>query len=446
MKDNPRTSTQFADMDVQTFIQFLQDNTITRCSFVFNPTTQILEASHPELDPIARFMQDNQRDFLNHEGIFLQLSKNHNTLFGAFVHKTNRGQGQGGMRYWGYKTLGDFLCDGLRLSKGMTRKNALAGLWWGGGKGIMAHNPSVDKTDPVIREALYREYGAFITSLKGCYITAEDVGTNVSDMSNIFLGTRFATCISPLIGGSGNPSLSTARGVVCGMEAALEFLGMGTLEDKVIAVQGTGNVGTPLIGFLLEKGVKKIIAVDIHSKQLEALRNQFPTDKLELHKTEIGDNSILSTDCDILAPCAIGGILNPTTIPTIQAKIVCGATNNQLEDSILDDQQLFDRGIVYVPDFLVNRMGIVNCANEQYGHTNHDKHIEKHLNREWEYSVFRTTWAILERSKATGQPTAKLALQMADTLSEEPHPIFGHRGREIVESLMENRWVECETA
>ncbi len=133
---------------------------------------------------------------------------------------------------------------------------------------------------------------------------------------------------------------------------------------------------------------------------------------------------------------------NHETIPGIQAKIICGAANNQLEDTRKDDQALFERGITYVPDFLANRMGIVNCANEQYGYIENDHFIEQHFQKEWEYSIWQTTLSVLRQSKETGSPPAKVAVQMADRLSLKEHPIFGHRGYQIIYSLLKNKWQE----
>jgi len=217
------------------FINFLKEEKITRFYFVYNEETSTIKSSHKQLDSIAKFLQNDKRDFQQHEGVFVQLSSKYDTLLGAFVHHTNRGQAAGGVRYWMYDKMADYFRDGLRLGKGMTHKNALAGLWWGGGKGVMTHNPEIDKHDPEIREFLYKEYGEFVSSLMGCYVTAEDVGTSVADMANIFSNTRFTTCIPHRVGGRGNPSLPTARGVVAGMEAALQFLNNEILEGKTIS-------------------------------------------------------------------------------------------------------------------------------------------------------------------------------------------------------------------
>ncbi len=424
----------------QEFVHFLKAENISRFYFVYDSKNNVLKSSHAQLQTIADFIQSDKRDFMRHEGMFFQITRHYDTLQGAFVHRTNRGPGAGGLRYWNYNTIEDYLRDGLRLAKGMTRKNALAGLWWGGGKGVMAHNPAVDKSDPVVRASLYQEFGELMTSLRGCYVTAEDVGTSVTDMANVFSKTRFTTCIPPAFGGSGNPSIATARGVICGMEAALEFIGDAGLQGKTVAVQGMGNVGGPLLRFLFDKKAKKVVACDIDPDLVQQLKGELSDKYFEASMVSSGDNSIFQAECDIFFPCATGAILNPRTIPRLRARIVCGAANNQLEDSDSDGQLLCDRGIIYVPDFLTNRMGIVNCANEQYGYVNDDPYIERHLTKDWEYSIHQMTLKILQESKATGDPPTGAAIRMADNLSLENHPIFGHRGKQVIDSLVADRW------
>jgi len=430
---------EFLKNEPTKFISFLKEKGIKKFYFATDEKKKKLVSSHEELKPIADYFNADKRDYLLHEGMFFELSAKYDSLFGAFVHKTNRGQAAGGLRYWKYFTLEDFFRDGLRLSAGMTRKNSLAGLWWGGGKGIILHNPEVDFYDKEIRKYLYQEYGRFVTALQGCYITAEDVGTNTEDMANVHLTTRFVTCIPPEVGGSGNPSEPTARGVIAGMEAALNFLGTD-FSGKTIVVQGMGNVGAPVIKYAFEKGVKKVIAGDINQDRIDNVLKSLPGKNIEARLTKIGDNSILTEECDVVAPCATGAILNPEIIEKLKTKIVCGAANNQLEDSERDDVLLQKRGITYVPDFLTNRMGIVNCANEQYGYVNNDPLFEQHLNKEWEYSVYQTTLRVLNSSKETGVPPAKKAIELADELAEVNHPIFGHRGQLIINSLVANNW------
>lgn len=426
----------------QQFVEYLKKENISRFYFVYDPARKLVTASHPQLQQIAEFIQNDERDFMQHEGMFFQISRKYDTLQGAFIHRTNRGQAAGGVRYWHYPTMEAYLRDGMRLAVGMAYKNALAGLWWGGGKGVMAHNPAIDLHDPAIRASLYREYGELMTSIRGCYVTAEDVGTNVADMANIFTKTRFTTCIPPELGGSGNPSVPTARGVVSGMEAALEFCGLDGLEGKTIATQGMGNVGAPLIRYLFEKKVKKIIACDIYPELKTTLDKEFAGKNFESFIVAEDNISIFEKECDILSPNATGAILNPRTIPLIKAKIVCGAANNQLEESARDDKALFERGIIYVPDFLTNRMGIVNCADEQAGYVNNDPHFERHLEKEWEFSIYQMALKVFRESQTTKESPAKVAVRMADKLSRENHPIFGHRGQQIIHSLVEDLWHE----
>ncbi len=429
------------NIKVPELIKILKENNIKRFHLVYNQENKKVESSHKELRFLADFINSDKRDFEEHEGMFFQLTGKYDVLQGAFVHRTKRGQAAGGVRFWQYDTVEDFLRDGMRLAKGMTHKNALAGLWWGGGKGVMVHNPEIDKNDKTYREYVYTEYGKLLTAIKGCYVTAEDVGTSVEDMANIFKTTRFTTCIPESVGGSGNPSEPTSRGVLAGMEAALAFTGE-TLEGKTIAVQGTGHVAEPLIGHLFEKGVAKVIAADINPEVVNSVKEKYADKNLELRIVEKGDNSILFEECDIIAPCATGAVLNDKTIPGIKAKIICGAANNQLEDHDKHDKAIADRGIIYVPDFLNNRMGIVNCANEQYGYVDNDDFIERHLQKDWNSGVYQTTLSVLKEAKETGQPTSKVAVKQATDMSMELHPIFGHRSQKIINYLVKDKWFE----
>ncbi len=429
------------ELSPQNFIQFLRQNDIKRFYFVYDSKQNKLITSHPQLVPVAKFIEVDKRDFNFHEGLFFQLAENSDTLLGAFIHRTNRGQAAGGVRYWNYNTMEDYFRDGLRLSKGMTHKNALANLWWGGGKGVITSSPSVDKKDKEVREAIYKMYGGFMSSLNGCYVTAEDVGTNVSDMANVFSQTRFTTCIPFKLGGSGNPSIPTARGVVAGIEAALHHLNNDGLDGKTVTVQGAGNVGRPLIKFLFEKNISKAIVHDISNENIEKLKKELPGKNIETKVVEIFDDSILKIECDVFAPCATGAVLNADTIPQIKAKVVCGAANNQLEDAERDDKLLKEHGILYIPDFLTNRMGIVNCANEQYGYVNDDPYIEQHLDKEWKHSIYNTALNVIQKSSENDSTPGKIALDLAEELSMIDHPVFGHRGKLIIKSLVDNNWI-----
>lgn len=256
----------------------------------------------------------------------------------------------------------------------MGRKSALAGLWAGGGKGIIPSASNITNTN---RQFLLEDYGRFITSIRGCYVAAEDVGITVSDVDVVFSKSRFITCISSEYGGSGNPSIPTALGVKVAMESALDHVhgasnhSTSPLQDKVVAVQGLGNVGNALVGFLLDAGVKRVIGCDISADRIDYVTKLYASQKdrvtfrREDQNTPI-EKSILTEECDIFSPCAYGGILNHKTVPLLKAKIICGAANNQLLDC-REDYDMHKNGIIYVPDYVCNRMGIVNCANEQYG-------------------------------------------------------------------------------
>jgi len=399
--------------------------------FFLVPEGDGVRASHPAVRPLADFVAAST-DFDGHEGLFVERSPT-GVLFGAMVHRTCRGQGAGGLRNWRYESVAAFLTDGLRLSRGMTHKNALAGIWWGGGKGVMAAGTGTGD-----RGTIYADYGRFTTSLNGCYITAEDVGTRPEDMASVFSTTRFATCIPPKVGGSGNPSVPTARGVVRGMEAGLAHLGLGDLRGKSVAVMGLGHVGGPLCGMLAERGVARIVGTDIAPANIAAVHA--PGVELDLRVVDRDDRSVLAEDVDVVSPNATGGVLDEATIGTVRAPLVCGAANNQLGDDSVDDRRLAEAGVLYLPDFLVNRMGIVTCADEASGYVTPDPVIERHLGSEWDNSIYRLTLAILQGCEAGGRTPAAEALARAEEASREVNPIHGHRGAAIIESLVRNRW------
>ncbi len=428
------------DGGIAGFIETMRTHDTERVWWVWDPADQVVKVSHPFMQEIAEWMQDDRIDYQRHEGIFLQIGLKTGALQGAFIHNTVRGQAAGGVRFWRYENLRDYLLDGIRLAKGMTHKNALAGLWWGGGKGVIARPDNASHRDPEFRRQLFREYGDLMTSLRGCYVTAEDAGVNTEDMAQLFARSRFTTCIPAELGGSGNPSVPTARGVVCAMEAALATMEMGSLLGKTIAVQGYGNVGIPMIRYLLEGGVSRIIAADVDELRREQVVREISDPRLELRLVNHDDNRILTEEVDIVSPCATGGTLNCDTIPDFKAAIVCGAANNQLRDPVNDGPLLVKHGITYVPDFLANRMGIVNCANEQNGYVPEDTDFLRHFSEGWEYGIPDLTGRILENAKESGTATDVEAVRLAEEFAARPHPLAGHRGQRIIEGLVNDRW------
>ena len=406
--------------------------------------SQELRCSHPWLAEFAPLIAEHAAGGRLHDGVFLAVGPRSRALFGAFLHRSERGQAQGGCRYWGYDDLESFLRDGLRLSVGMGRKSALAGLWWGGGKALIARSTAPEKEPP--RRQVFAEFGDFVSSLRGCYVTAEDAGTTPLDVAQIYRHTRFVTCVPPEAGGSGNPSIMTAAGVLRAMEAALAFLGEDGVRGKRIAMQGAGHVGSAMIEGLLDRCAEHIVVSEISEERCTALRDRFAGQPVEVLHCEPEDTQILAEPCDVLVPNALGGVLDAKTTASVQARLVCGAANNPLLDDERDAARLAERGITYVPDFVANRMGIVNCANEQYGSLANDPSILRHFDgpEGWEGSVYNVTCQVLERARVEGTTSVAAANRMADERAAQPHPIWGERAGQIVESLIEGHW-ENET-
>ncbi len=267
------------------------------------------------------------------------------------VHDTSLGPALGGCRMYDYDSEADALRDVLRLSRGMTYKAAMAGLDLGGGKAVIIGDRSMKS------EALFRAFGRFVDSLGGRYITAEDMNTNEHDMELIGRETRWVTGRSAAQGGSGDPSPVTAWGVFHGIRGALEVAtGSPELAGRTVAIQGVGNVGFHLARALLDAGAGLMYS-DVNPDNIERAISQFGGEILD------GD-AYYAAPADVLAPCAIGGILNPSTLPKIQAVVVAGGANNVLEHEQRDGADLVARGITYAPDYVINAGGLMNVAGE----------------------------------------------------------------------------------
>lgn len=385
-----------------------------------------LRASHEALAPVADFIRTSP-DYVAHEGLFLQFDPELGAIYGAFVHSTVRGQAQGGTRMRQYDTLADVLTDGMRLAKGMTDKNACAGLWWGGGKGIISTVRAPREFVGAERETLFARYGRFVASLNGAYITAEDMNTSPEDMRVIHANNRFCTCIPSEIGGSSNPSAATALGVFKGMTAALHvvFGNDATFAGKHIVLQGAGNVGGRLLDHLAAAGAR-LSVYEPNAATREAFSAKYPESQVKF----IEADEVYDIEADMFSPNAIGGILTADTIARLRVKAVAGGANNQLQFPVEDAKRLQARGIAYVPDFIINCMGIVNCANEQYGYIAGD--IEPQSN-----NVYDRVREILEGAAAQGITSYAFANQLAEKLGAVPHPIFGHRGIRLIQQYVE---------
>jgi leucine dehydrogenase len=268
------------------------------------------------------------------------------------VHSTTLGPALGGTRFWQYASDEEAIVDALRLARGMTYKNAVAGLNLGGGKSvIIGNNKTAD------REMIFRAHGRFVESLGGRYITAEDVGTSTADMDFVHMETKN---VSGLAGRSGDPSPVTAHGVFRAIQAsAKERWGSDDLSTKTVSVQGAGHVGYYLAKELHEAGAK-LIVTDIDAERVKSVVTEFGA-------RAVSTEDIYGVQADIFAPCALGAIINDKTIPQLKCEIVAGAANNVLLDAEKHGVALEEKGILYAPDYVANAGGVINVYSELAG-------------------------------------------------------------------------------
>ncbi|HTQ80575.1 MAG TPA: Glu/Leu/Phe/Val dehydrogenase dimerization domain-containing protein, partial [Thermoanaerobaculia bacterium] len=311
------------------------------------------------------------------------------------VHSTVLGPGLGGVRMWPYASMDEALTDVLRLSRGMTYKAAAAGLNLGGGKAVILGDPKKVKS-----EALFRCFGQYVEELGGLYITAEDVGTDMEDMEVILTETRWVTGVSPAHGGGGDPSPVTAFGTLQGIKAAARWqFGEASLAGRSVAIQGLGSVGFHLASYLKEEGAK-LFAADIDAEATERA-------KTELGVEIVPTGEILSVPCDIVAPCALGAILNDESIAGLNCKVVAGAANNQLADEERHGRALHERGILYAPDFVLNAGGLINVYNELTGY---NRERAMRLTR----GIYINMMRVFEISRGDSIPTSEAAGRVAE--------------------------------
>jgi leucine dehydrogenase len=311
------------------------------------------------------------------------------------IHSTALGPALGGTRFYPFATEEDALRDVLRLARGMTYKAAAAGLDLGGGKAVIIGDPKRDKT-----EELLRVYGRFIDSLGGRYITSEDVGTAREDMDVLRRETGWVTGVSKRLGGSGDPSPVTAWGVFQGLRACIEEgLQTQSFDGLRVVVQGVGKVGFHLAKHLVEAGANVTVAdVDVDAVG-RAVRD------LGVETTE--PEKAHALECDVFAPCAMGGIIRDDTIPNLKCRIVAGSANNQLERPEHGDV-LGNQGILYAPDFVLNSGGLINVADELQGYDR-----ERAMARV--EGIYRTLREVFRLARTEGISTR----QAAETMAEE---------------------------
>lgn len=271
------------------------------------------------------------------------------------IHDTTLGPALGGTRIWNYENEEDAILDVLRLARGMTYKNAAAGLNLGGGKSVIIGDASKIKS-----EGLFRAFGRFVQSLNGRYITAEDVNTTTKDMDFIHMETNH---VVGLEGRSGDPSPVTALGGFHGIRASLKFkFNDEDISKYTYAIQGVGKTGQYLMGYLFEAGAKEIYFTDINEKRIAEVKETYPKAKY------VKPADIYALNVDVFAPCALGAVLNDDTILTLNCKVVAGVANNVLKDEVTHSKMLKDRDILYAPDFVINAGGVINVYHEIHGY------------------------------------------------------------------------------
>jgi leucine dehydrogenase len=308
------------------------------------------------------------------------------------VHSTRLGPSVGGSRFWNYASEGEAITDALRLARGMTYKNALAGLALGGGKSvIIGDNRTRD------REPIFRAHGRFVESLGGRYITAEDVGTSPSDMEFV---RRETDHVAGLLDRSGDPSPVTARGVFRAVQASARARwGSDELAGRRVALQGCGHVGYHLSKELHAAGAELLVS-DTDEERVARVVADFGARR-------VAPEEIYAAPADVFSPCALGGVINDRTIPQLKAEIVAGAANNQLLEA-RHGAALERAGILYAPDFVANAGGIINGCIELLG-------WERERARRQVEEIYDTLLRVFDIARRDGVPTS----EAADRLAEE---------------------------
>jgi valine dehydrogenase (NAD+) len=317
------------------------------------------------------------------------------------IYSTRLGPALGGTRFYPYPSEDAALADVLNLSRAMAYKNALAGLDLGGGKAVIIGDPARLKS-----EALLRAYGRFVESLNGRYVTACDVGTYSEDMDIIARECTHVTGRTVANGGAGDSSVLTAFGVFQGMRAAAEHVwGAASLEGRRVAVEGVGKVGRHLVGHLMDAGARVVIC-DVAAAAVERVRTEHPAVEVAASRAELAAGQL-----DIYSPCALGGSITDDMVTALTARIICGGANNQLAQPGIE-KQLADRGIVYVPDYLVNAGGVIQVADELAGFS-FDR-AQARATR-----IFDTTRQILVMAGEEGVPPVVAADRLAERRMSE---------------------------
>lgn len=314
------------------------------------------------------------------------------------VHSTARGPAAGGCRMWDYASADAALEDALRLSRAMSYKNAMADLELGGGKAVIIGDSRSQKSP-----ALFEAFGRAVEAVGGAYWTAEDVGVSPSDLQNARKHTRYVAGLEGHPAASGDPSPVTAEGVFRGVRLAVRRALNRELDGVTVAIQGVGHVGAYLADKLHAAGAK-LILTDVNEEALAIVAARTGAQV-------VAPGAIFDVEAEVFAPCAMGGAVNASTLPKLKAKVIAGGANNQLADAEIG-RAVFERGMLYAPDYVINGGGIINVAGEiralERGEAFDPAWVAAKLDR-----LTLTLEEVLDRAVAEGRPTNEVATEMA---------------------------------
>ncbi|MFN3513328.1 MAG: Glu/Leu/Phe/Val family dehydrogenase [Phenylobacterium sp.] len=336
--------------------------------------------------------------FEAHEGVHSFFDERSGLKCIVAVHSTARGPAAGGCRMWPYASAELALEDALRLSRAMSYKNAMADLDLGGGKAVIIGDSRKDKTP-----ALFEAFGRAVETLGGRYWTAEDVGVSPADLTHARKQTRFVAGLEGHAAASGDPSPVTAEGVFRGVKLCVARALGRDLAGVTVAIQGVGHVGAYLAEKLHAAGARLVIA-DVNEQAVAEVARRTGAQV-------VSPGAIFDVEADVFAPCALGGAVNATTLSRITAKVIAGGANNQLADAEAG-RQLFDRGVLYAPDYVINGGGIINVAGEiralERDEAFDPAWVEAKLAR-----LTQTLEEVLDRAAAENRPTHEVANEIA---------------------------------
>ena len=392
-------------------------------------------------DPNAEFLIPlivNSPEWKDHEAVIIKIDSETNCLFIISIHSTKRGRPEGGARWMCYESFKKAMDDCLRLSYGMTMKNATGDIWEGGAKSIiipysrgvfdvlMEQKAETKEKIGSTRKQLWKNFGEFVSYLRGLYLVGEDVNLNSADMATILQHCVHTSCLDKKHGGSGNPSPFTATGVFQAIRAAVEtiFPENPGLSEKKILVKGLGNVGYALVRMLVKAGAKVITYDPINIDAKVKLKSEFPGDHIKMMEDF---DEFISTSAHVFSPNANSLSINKRDIRKFKVRIICGAENGQLEDIQLAEY-LHKKGIIYIPETWINYMGVYSAYQEHRGIL--EEEFEQKI-----WNIYKETKAMLKLTKAYSLMPYKYAIVVAQVKAQQLNPIDGHRGIKIIKEL-----------